>query len=337
MLKYFSAIASGKVDVEAGIIRRVSVLTEGEAKGHNVFIDGTTLLQVKSQAESFSDGVRVKMNHGTGVESMAGVLKNFSIEGPQLLADFRLLKSSVDYAKIMEMAQIMPGAFGFSISFQNVPEKIAALSYARSTALYSADLVDQPAANPSGLFSQPVDSSPLTTIMLSELQAILKTIGEKITALATKPQNNVELETVKIGLSELGNKISTELAAEILARTELETRLTQSAADLSSAKLSITSLSSVIAANDTNLNAAVAALKLEVKADASSADKITALQTSVSNTLAKLAVSPSTIPAGKPAVTPTLLETKTLTMEQFRALNSADKQAFLKANGKLVD
>ena len=229
MLTCFSAIAGGKVDSENGIIRRVSVLTEGEAKGHPFAIDSTTLSQIKSQAEKHSDGLRVKVNHGSGVDAIAGVLKNFLIEGKQLYADLHLLKTGGLYAKLMEMAQKIPGAFGLSVSFENVPEKVGEEMFARSKDLYSCDMVDQPAANPNGLLSVPnLDRTTFTDTMITELKALWAKIGAGLVTLEGKTEAT-ELTTVKTDLTALGEKITGEL--------------TQLTADLATAKISLASVS----------------------------------------------------------------------------------------------
>jgi hypothetical protein len=96
------------------------------------------------------------------------------IDGIQLRADLHLLKSHEDFEKILEMAENMPGSFGLSISFSGecddveVPSDdseevepnsgelptgpVEIVRAARCMEIYSADLVDQPAANPTGLF-----------------------------------------------------------------------------------------------------------------------------------------------------------------------------------------
>jgi hypothetical protein len=348
MLQCFSAIAKSQVDAETGVIRRVAVLTEGEAKGHPVKIDATTLAQVKQQAETFTDGVRVKMNHGTGVESIAGVLRNFTIDQlPEksmgdangqlscLRADLHLLKTGESYAKLIEMAQTIPGAFGLSISFNNTPEKIGETSFARCSELYSADLVDSPAANPSGLFSVPkVDSQPFSKTMLTELQAIWKLLGEKIMALVGKPEAT-ELTAVKSDLTALSEKIATELTAALSAKTDLETKLNAANTNLSVATEQITSIK-------TSLTAAASALKLDLKADASPVDTVTALQSAVTTTLAKLSVPAGNIPAPKPGdKADKSAGGKTMSMTEFRALPAHQKSAFAKevnaGAAKLVD
>ena len=170
----FAAATGSQVDREAGILRGVSVITEGDAKGHGMIVDHITLEQVKACAETYVDGLRVKMDHYTGIDAMVGVLRDFMIDGIQLRADLHLLKSHEDFEKILEMAENMPGSFGLSISFSGecddveVPSDdseevepnsgelptgpVEIVRAARCMEIYSADLVDQPAANPTGLF-----------------------------------------------------------------------------------------------------------------------------------------------------------------------------------------
>lgn len=156
----FSTVTGGKVDREKGIIFGVSVITVGEAKGHGVQIDHKTLETVKEVATEFSGGVKVKMRHKQEGEHQnvigdsAGTLKNFSIDGDKVRADFHIFKSLDDKVKekIFEMAETIPDQFGFSIAFSGVMEKRGETNYARCQELQSIDLSDNPAANPTGLF-----------------------------------------------------------------------------------------------------------------------------------------------------------------------------------------
>jgi hypothetical protein len=182
----FSSIATRQsVDAKEGIIRGVSVVTEGEATGHNLFIDSTTIKQVFDTASAYAGGLKVKVNHGKALESIVGVLKNFAIDGKQLRADLHLLKSSSEHAKIIEMAETMPEAFGLSLSFSNHPEEIEGKQFARCAEIYSADLVDSPAANPSGLFSKQnqtnimsnaSDAAPSTAELAAEIAELKKAL-----------------------------------------------------------------------------------------------------------------------------------------------------------------
>jgi len=177
-LSYFSTATGSAVDHAAGVLRGVSVITEGEAKGHALQIDAKTLQQVKACAETYSDGLRVKMDHYTGIDAMVGVLKNFAIDGAQLRADMHLLKSHSDFEKIMEMAETMPGAFGLSIAFSGTPEggDDDTLRFARCSEIYSCDIVDIPAANPTGLFSEPMKTAPESTTEDEALATVTITV-----------------------------------------------------------------------------------------------------------------------------------------------------------------
>lgn len=173
----FTSIAKSTVDAVNGIISGISVITEGKVEGHDCYADATTLKQVAEVAVSHPNGIKVKMNHWSGVEAIVGVLKNFRVEGKNVRADFHLLKSAEEYSKIIEMSQTMPEAFGFSISFSGDKETIEKVEYARCKEIYSVDLVDSPAANPCGLFSNPNHNKPMI-----DQKFLAKTLGLSETA-----------------------------------------------------------------------------------------------------------------------------------------------------------
>lgn len=150
---YFAAV-TGSVDTEKGIIRDVSVVTVGEAKGHDVWADATTLEQVMALAKQFKGGLKVKTKHGGSFGDIVGSLKKFHVDGDQLKADFHLLKNHPMRESILEMAAEMPDTFGLSISFSGDRETVDGKETARVMEIYSCDLVPEPAANPSGLFSE---------------------------------------------------------------------------------------------------------------------------------------------------------------------------------------
>jgi hypothetical protein len=159
MTKTDFAVLQGQIDAQAATITDVSVITVGEAKGHGMQIDAQTLVEVKAAAETYAGGLKVKTDHYTGFNEIVGTLKNFRIDGDQLRADLFLLKNHDATARILEMAELMPDTFGLSISFTGEHEESDNdIVFARCTEIYSADLVDAPAANPTGLFSVKVDS-----------------------------------------------------------------------------------------------------------------------------------------------------------------------------------
>ena len=189
MTKTDLAILTGDIDAAAATIKNVSVITVGEARGHGMQIDEKTLLQVKAAAETYSGGLKVKTDHYSGFNEIVGALKNFTIDGDQLRADLFLLKNHDATARIIEMAELMPDTFGLSISFSGEHEEKGETVLARCSEIYSADLVDTPAANPTGLFSAKVDSEK--TVMdekqiADAIAAALAPVIEDMAALQAK-------------------------------------------------------------------------------------------------------------------------------------------------------
>ena len=189
MTKTDLAILTGDIDSAAATIKNVSVITVGEARGHGMQIDEKTLLQVKAAAETYVGGLKVKTDHYSGFNEIVGALKNFTIDGDQLRADLFLLKNHDATARIIEMAELMPDTFGLSISFSGEHEESGETVLARCSEIYSADLVDTPAANPTGLFSAKVDSEKKVMDekqIADAIAAALAPVIEEMAALSAK-------------------------------------------------------------------------------------------------------------------------------------------------------
>jgi hypothetical protein len=135
------------------IIEGVSVISVGEAKGHGLFVDRITLQEVKACAESYAGGVKVNLDHGAGIKDIVGFCDNFRIIGDKLVADLNLLQNAERREYVLEIAEKLPDAFGISIAFSGPVREIDGKRFASCEELYSADLVQTPAANPTGLFS----------------------------------------------------------------------------------------------------------------------------------------------------------------------------------------
>jgi hypothetical protein len=231
----FALAADSRIDAEKGIITGVSVITEGEARGHlyeqkQVMIDSTTLSEVMDCASSYSGGLKVKMNHYSGAESIVGSLRNFNLDGKQLRADLHLLSKHDARDYILELAAEMPDQFGLSISFSGTPRIEGDYAYSTCSEIYSADLVDQPAANMMGLFSVPkVDTSEITTAManptpstdtaadpMAEVLAQIKALSNKLDAfIASDPvddQKAIDESIAKEAASEMSAKLDTVMS-----------------------------------------------------------------------------------------------------------------------------
>ena len=150
------AASAGVIDEANGIIRGVSLITEGVALGHKVVIDSKTLEQVKAAAESYSGGLKVNLNHNSGAGDIVGYIDNFSIVGQKLIGDLNLLQSSPHRNYIMEIASKIPDTFGLSIAFSGPSEMSSdkKTMLQRCSEIYSVDIVSDPAANPAGFFSR---------------------------------------------------------------------------------------------------------------------------------------------------------------------------------------
>lgn len=145
----------GDEEMEANDFGGVSILEIGEAKGHDLFVDELSLEKAKDIMNQAPNGVKVKMNHGSGLDAVVGFARNARIEGNKLVADLKLLKNSQHYGLIKEMADEAPDQFGISLAFVNESESINGKDYIRPQSIASADLVSSPAAT-NGLFEEVV-------------------------------------------------------------------------------------------------------------------------------------------------------------------------------------
>jgi hypothetical protein len=135
------------------IIEGVSIISVGEARGHDMYVDMQTLLEVKACAEEYKGGVKVNLNHGADIEGIVGYADNFRIVGEKLLADINLLKSSPHREYVYEISEKLPDAFGVSIEFAGPLREIDGKRFASCEELFAAAIVQTPAANATGLFS----------------------------------------------------------------------------------------------------------------------------------------------------------------------------------------
>lgn len=169
---------------KAGIIRGASLISEGEALGHAFWIDSESLDSVVALGNESANGVKVRFTHpamsGDGLGSYLGRAKELRRDGSQVLADVHFSPSSRTTPDgdrggyVMDLATDDPESFGMSIVFDhdfgaekehegkysdtdgvfNSPDEMNAenMAHVRFASLHGADFVDEPAANPDGLF-----------------------------------------------------------------------------------------------------------------------------------------------------------------------------------------
>jgi hypothetical protein len=175
----------GKVDRDAGMIRDFAVVTRGEATGHQLWLDKTFLDSVRTAGNGRERGIKSRFTHpglsGDGLGKLLGRATNFHRRGEKVFADLGFVDSAKktpggDLAGyVMDLAEETPDLFGASIVFDsdygamdkfranNKNEKGKFVSpdednknnfeHARLADLRAADIVDDPAANPDGMFS----------------------------------------------------------------------------------------------------------------------------------------------------------------------------------------
>lgn len=206
----FQQLAPQAVDAESGMISGVSVITKGIAKGHDLIVDETTLAQVVKCGNAARNGIKVKVGHDSGVGEIVGRLTNFRADGDKVLADLELLATSPQRAFILELAAKNPESVGLSISFQGKPEQGAnGVMMARCSSLRSVDLVDEPAANPDGLFEAAVDESATVETPMQE-----EPKPEAMAAEPSAPSVEERLGAVEAAVNEIKTMIASLLSEE---------------------------------------------------------------------------------------------------------------------------
>jgi len=208
-LQTFAAF-QGKVS--GNTIMGVSLIQEGPALGHGVFVDRKSLGQFKALAMA-KGRVKAKLNHFSSVQDTVGYYENFRVSKGKLLADLTLFEAHAGKDMLLEMINEIPSAFGVSLMFAaDSPEldKESGNYMTRPRGLYSADFVDTPAANADGVFSaDQIDSdepvmvepekpeAPEAPSFVSEFSALSEKI-EQLTAQMAAYEAKLATECEKI-------------------------------------------------------------------------------------------------------------------------------------------
>lgn len=175
-----STESAPRIDRDAGVIRGVAVMTTGEARGHNMVVDAVTLSATADLINAKPEGVKSRFTHpgmcDDGMGKKLGTVKNARVVGDQVVADLHFSGSasktpSGDLAGyVLERAEESAGDFGLSVvvtgkTAWRVPGGVEVMTrerpvnadsdkpYLRPTSLAAVDVVDEPAANPSGLLA----------------------------------------------------------------------------------------------------------------------------------------------------------------------------------------
>lgn len=197
-----------QIDAKAGTIFACSIAVAGEAAGHRLIFDQTSLRQLLEIGNRKETGIKSRFTHPglseDGLGKFLGRMKDFRFGGDRLLADLHLSDSSAntptgnlrDY--ILNLAKEDPASFGISVVvdldkywvLDNGTEVIASgdrpknattkYPIARILSFVAADLVDEPALNPQGLFTASgnlVASNQVADEVFQELDNYIQFLG----------------------------------------------------------------------------------------------------------------------------------------------------------------
>jgi hypothetical protein len=175
-------------------------------------VDKKSLESALGIMKAAKNGVKVKMNHGTGLDAVVAFARNPRIEGDKLVADLRLLRNSPHYGLIKEMAAEAPDQFGVSLAFVNESETIDGKDYIRPQSIASADLVSSPAAT-NGLFEEMVKfmqkfgymagGKPIPVDLPEAVEEGANLTKEKKAMQENKADYTKDIEDIKVRLSKL--------------------------------------------------------------------------------------------------------------------------------------
>lgn len=209
-----------RVDRQSRKIYDVSLMTVGEAIGHDEFVDDTTL---RLMMELMPAKTKVKIDHTGGTMTTAGYITQPRIEGNQIRGDVVLFDSCEDHPLVLDMAEEIPDEFGFSANILKTVEAVDGKLCIRPTAVRSLDLVDMPATNPAGLYQQKPNKKmdeelKALTEKVEELSAKLEKHDEEYKALSAKLENSPEPDLEKE--KELEEEKEKELAEKLEEKSQ---------------------------------------------------------------------------------------------------------------------
>ena len=186
----------------ANKLSNVSILTIGEAKGHNLLIDQKSLEQALEVANSMKR-IKVTMGHGAEVSGILGYIDGFRIEGERLMGDLTLFNTN-EAQFVQHLAQVLPEGFGLSLTFSGVPEEVAGNRFARVTEIYDISVVSTPAANPAGMFSA-FTAVDMKKLQMNEASVEVKKeeIAPAVVAEVAAPSVEAPVVEVKAELAEM--------------------------------------------------------------------------------------------------------------------------------------
>lgn len=246
----------------AGLIRGVSVMTRGEALGHGMWCDDVLLEQVKEHINRPNKGTKSRFTHpslsGDGLGKYVGRFKDAEVVGDQVIADQHFAISGHQTpdgnlaSYLMDLAEEDSESYGMSIVFEidseaqegfsrdhvddrgrfesPDPDNVNNYPHVRLKTLRAIDAVDEPAANPNGLFhreqniAQEASSVAEYALGLTEATPELKSLGvdpDRTREFVTRFLNANQLEIRKMSEETKEKEVKTE-PVELLSKEDTQ-------------------------------------------------------------------------------------------------------------------
>ena len=248
--QFNSVTGHERVDASAGIIFGVCVMRTGEAKGHGITLDDGSLNSFLQLTKGRKVGVRFGADHKAGAEDFTGNLQDFRKESGMIKADLHLLKSDLNFSKIVEMAEKMPDEFGLSASTdaEKTKDGKSFKSPVRFTELYCVDVVTNPAATNGLFFSEQQQNTNMKKFAL--LLGLPETATEDEIALALEAKCKMD-----------ASKDEAKKKKELEAEADDEEKGKEGAKKFAALEASVLDLSAKLTAIADNTAAAAASAK----------------------------------------------------------------------------
>ncbi len=346
------------VDAEAGTIRNIAIMTEGEALGHGLRVDRTTLQTLYSLGKD--GGVKAFLNHldQPSPTDAVGVFSGFFIDAEnglpaKLRATFKAFKAfklhaAKEYLTLFELATEAPKTFGMSVSIYQDEEEASdgGFPFIRPTSFDSADFVSRPAAN-KAIYSeesldvshkqiQPVVKEPIQSVSADQIQPKpifkMREIYAKYSASPKKLTRAVQLmaESDKATEAAVIETVEAEASVEeVAALRKAVADLTKERDDLAAKVGELTGDVEKMAAPA----AEVPALKeanTKLSADLGEAKKSIA---EMATRLSRYGVSPLKLAAKTDKAAPAA----TCSATEFSAKTALEKMEFSRAGGRIIE
>jgi hypothetical protein len=173
---------SPNIDEKEGVISSVAVAHATEAVGHRLLFDARSLQQLLELGNASKAGIKSRFTHpglsDDGLGKYLGRMRNFRLRQDHLIADLHLAAVASGSPEgnlrqyVLDLAKEDPASSGVSVvasldkfwvkaSGEEMPAKnprpedsLYEYPVARILKFHAADLVDEPALNPNGIFSR---------------------------------------------------------------------------------------------------------------------------------------------------------------------------------------